>query len=86
MGMAAVATVGAVRANASSAAASSSRVFFMVNLLAEKLGLHRENGAQKGPANTNRMSVLVLRNVTRHEKLTIYVSICYEGSGRINIE
>jgi hypothetical protein len=65
MGMAAVATVGAVRANASSAAASSSRVFFTVNLLVEKLGLHREDGAQKGPANTNRTFVIVLRNVTR---------------------
>ena len=66
MGIYARATVGADMLNASSVAASSSRVFFTVEPPRRKdLGLHRENGVQKESAHTKRTFVLILKNVTK---------------------
>lgn len=63
----AIATGGADTVNTSKAVASSSRVFFTVKSPRRKnLGLHRENGAQKGGVHTKRTFVLILRNVTKH--------------------
>jgi hypothetical protein len=58
--------VGVASVKASSAAASSSRVFFTVKSPRRKnLGLHRENRAQKGGVHTKRTFVLILKNVTK---------------------